>query len=253
MEGRRGSFFHGTTHDIMAEGGRVLPAEKTGNSVWGRGPSEGQNAMKVAHASESENIAWKFAKQAHVMKDSAVKAGYADKPPGRAHVLQVDPNPAMKPGHYHPASPSHNPEHHDDLREWVAPAFKATGRIDVMPGRQGTLPPVNWNQFKHVSAGAEDVNHPRNDDPVEPRYGTPEHEKYLNQSWDAAFGKKEVTQPEVHKNQMDLFSGRTVGQHVEETEDPTDVEAYHAHRLFGDIPRQRSVGELQNLLKPVRR
>lgn len=163
MDGRSDEFFHGTAYNIPV-GQHVLPANKSGRSIWGSQGHAGQRSDEHAFATTNEDTAWTFANHAKTLGAGRFDAGYADHPVGRAHVLTVAPNPMMRPGVYNESHPDYNPES-GNLHEYVAPRFRVTGRKDIMPGRQGTFPNLNWNQFSHPDMNkVADANHPRDED-----------------------------------------------------------------------------------------
>lgn len=181
--GRSDQFFHGTTHAITD--GVVRPVNDVPGkhvSEYSMGDpgdmSEGDHAFAIRN---DENYAW------HA-------AGTFHKNGRRPRVYEVEPAADMKPGPWnkeHPDFLRHaelDPDdkdypiddwmrsdavksHHQD--EWASKTgFPVKKRIDIMPGRQGTFPEVNWNRFKgpdtHPAYGP-DVNHP-SDDQI--KYGT---------------------------------------------------------------------------------
>lgn len=191
----RNALFHGTISDIGV-GNNVLPSSQTGNSVWGKGVYGsggtrgskvplGQDARESAHATEDEGVAWRFAKQARGFREDEHRVGYADKPPGRARVYSVAPNPAMKPGVFHGSRI--RTADRENLKEWIAPRFRTTEEINIQPGRQGTFPELNWNQFLHKDAERYfDANHPKWDEIEEghpPALSTPSGKKALDRTW----------------------------------------------------------------------
>lgn len=84
---------------------------------------------------DDEDLAWGYASMGDL------------RPKGRTSVLRVTPSPDYREG---PA-------------ETTAKSAKVDDRIDIMPGRQGTLP-VNWNQFGKKPDGSygDPLNHPSN-------------------------------------------------------------------------------------------
>lgn len=124
--------------------------------------SEGDHAFAVRG---NEEYAWHAANTFH-------KNGR------RPRVYEVEPvADDLKPGPWNMEHPDHSyhagydptdegvladVRENEHLDEWGSKTgFKVTGRIDIMPGRQGTFPSVNWNRFKntHPAAGP-DANHP---------------------------------------------------------------------------------------------
>lgn len=172
-------FFHGTTHNV--KGGVVLPADAADKNVsdFSMGDpgdmSEGDHAFAIRN---DENYAWHAANTFHSNGR-------------RPRVYEVDPAPDMKPGPWNKDHPDflqhhelsdadypHYPPHPDDVAEakknhqdeWASETgFPVRKRIDIMPGRQGTFPSVNWN--KHLSERARwgaEANHP---DDEQVKYG----------------------------------------------------------------------------------
>lgn len=220
----KGPLYHGTTYDL--QGKDIKPAARVSHpnmSVWGDLGHSGQQSKDHAFATESEDTAWQFASQAGMMKRSEAVRGYL--PPtvqvGRVRVHEVAPHPLMRPGVYHADHPAHDGG--EDLQEWVAPSFRSKGTIDTMPGRQGTFPQLNWNQFKSDRAGyAEDANHPSDQD-ISMGHGNRRSP-----------GKKVTpVEPVTDEHQMDMFSGRTVGDHAEN--DSSKLGDYHRNNLFGRL------------------
>lgn len=165
-------FFHGTTHNI--KDGVVRPAWDVGKepseySLGDHGDmSEGDHAFAVRN---DENHAWMAAHRFH-------KNGR------RPRVYEVEPAKDMTPGPWNMDHPEHadamgydrsEPEVVAEIRETdhIDEYGSKTGwpvkqRIDIMPGRQGTFPQINWNRFKDTGGAAwgPDVNHP-NDEAIE--------------------------------------------------------------------------------------
>lgn len=149
-----GQLFHGTAAPQSLE--KILPAVKHGGeSHWGSmGWENGQRSNEHAFATSDESQAWHFAKYASASNGE------------RAFVHTVAPSARMKPGV------------HSYLSEYVAPSFKVTGREDIMPGRQGTFPNLNWNQFRHPDT-IVDTNHPYNEHDRAPSYSANEADQDL--------------------------------------------------------------------------
>lgn len=151
--------FHGTSRDIPKS---VRPAtEHQKGSVWDdTGAPYGQSARAHAYATTDEHVAWDFAKMS------------ADRWGGRERVYKVAaPSDKVKIGAYNADHPKRSEWEEsewgapEDLKEYVAPRFKVTDRIDIKPGHQGTFPEIDWNQHKHPLAPYwYDANHPRLDD-----------------------------------------------------------------------------------------
>lgn len=221
----KGPLYHGTTHDI--DGRDIVPAKKLdeAKSVWKDHGHSGQKSANHAFATEDEGTAWEFGSQAGMMK----RAGGPQ--PDRVRVHEVAPHPLMRPGVFHADHPAHNGG--EDLKEWVAPSFRSKGTIDIMPGRQGTFPTLNWNQFRGEHSGYwSDMNHPTDDDiaeghlPVGNTKAIQDHMVKNGQLNEAPGGTTD-------EHQMDLFSGKTVGEHAEN--DDSSVGDYHRNNLFGRL------------------
>lgn len=256
-------FFHGTTHDIA--GGVIRPANKLpdGKGMWGSMGHSGQRSDEHAFATTDESIAWQFgsqsgisarAKRAQVVKANENQGYEADLgiPPayrqdgvqpvpevGRVRVHTVAPNPRMKPGVYNRAHPNFRSDQ-VDLKEFVAPSFRSTGVIDTMPGRQGTFPNINWNQFASSKVDyAQDANHP-DDESISDGHlmETRKGERFRRNSITGANRVYAPVEPErtpgrTGNDQLDLFSGRTVLDHVEN--DDSSIGDYHRNERFGRL------------------
>lgn len=141
--------YHGTTSDI--KGGKILPAKvHGGHSHWGAAGAEwGEPSHDHAWVHPDENLAWSIAMDRSIHTANT----NSDHETPRARVYAVKPNEQMTPGSGGVAG------------EFKAPHFDIAHPVDVMPGRQGTIPGVNWNN--HVTTTSrfpddEDANHPRN-------------------------------------------------------------------------------------------
>lgn len=134
--------YHGTSSFEPKVGDKILPPKKSGApSYWGHLDNDigyGQSVTKHAFAAPEEISAWQFAKQRAVENSHIRPAVYAVRPLG-------DIEPGAEGDH--------------EVRSKAG--FEVTGRHDIMPGHQGTLP-LNWAQ--HVMPGnAFRANHPAND------------------------------------------------------------------------------------------
>jgi hypothetical protein len=235
----KGPLYHGTTFDV--QGKDIVPATRLAESksVWKDAGHSGQQSSSHAFATESENTAWQFGSLAGTLKRAQADAasdrnrslspdvssmlGQPHPAPepvpevGRVRVHTVAPNPLMQRGVFHADNPAFK-EGDQDLKEWKAPAFRVTGTQDIMPGRQGTFPQLNWNQFKTPGSSYQiDANHPSNTQAAER----------------PVLPKKVAPAPAVDEHQMDMFSGKTVGEHAENDETP--VGDYHRNNLFGRL------------------
>ena len=153
------TLFHGTSHAI--QGDRILPGREIGHSHWGdAGEHLGERSDHSAWAAD-EHLAWGHAIYSGMQTDPS----RADQ---RARVHELHPNDSMQEGQTHSLEDTGHVEYR-------APHFEKTGVVhDIMPGRQGTFPNINWRQFTgdnyRASMGPDhphDANHPRPDPPVE--------------------------------------------------------------------------------------
>ena len=161
--GRKASFFHGTVHDIGI-GGRILPARESGKSNYkGTMGYAGQRSDRHAYATEDESEAWEFANR-KVDRSTEQALRQEQRPPAsqRARVYEVAAHPMMRKGVYHPEHPLHRTDV-NSVQEWIAPHYKVTAVHDIMPGRQGTFPTINWNQFSSA-VSFSDANHPTDEE-----------------------------------------------------------------------------------------
>lgn len=151
--------FHGSSRDFKS----VRPAtEHRKGSIWGdTGEVYGQRAEQHAYATTDEHVAWRFAGNA---------AGHG----GRARVYTVTADAdKVSPGRFndeHPANKDLDPDgwgRPEHLAEYLAPRWKVTGRIDIMPGHQGTFPEIDWNQYGKQRPFWADANHPNPEDDEE--------------------------------------------------------------------------------------
>lgn len=178
---RTEQFLHGTKGgpDI---GGAVLPGRKVGRNNWpgyrtvGRQPSS-----NYVFTTKDEKTAWRFA-------DADWSAGMGNISPARSRVLVVEPSADMKPGSHNPEHRWHRKDRHQNLEEYVSSSAKVTGAIDIMPGRQGTFPHLNWNQFAARPRGMNDeFNHP---DAMQEETGHPGG-KMFRASLDRVYGRRD--------------------------------------------------------------
>jgi hypothetical protein len=165
-------FFHGTAHAI--KDGMVRPANDVDKDIseYSFGDPGDMSEGDHAFATNDENYAWHAAHNFHSTRQ-------------RPRVYEVDPAPDMKPGPWnkdHPdflhhveyGDPEEYPPHenkeayHEALQshqpEYGSPTgFPVRKRIDIMPGRQGTFPTINWSRYATGQRGLGDrsnVNHP---------------------------------------------------------------------------------------------
>lgn len=139
--------FHGTATDVP--GDKILPAKvHGGTSHWGDiGSTRGEPANAHAWAHPDEKQTWDFA------MDRVIHTSNETEWNPRARVYAVHPNAQQSPGK-DPSIPG----------EVKAPHFDIAQRIDIMPGRQGTFPEINWNDHILHTGGLsdkEDANHPK--------------------------------------------------------------------------------------------
>jgi hypothetical protein len=223
MAERNLNFFHGTVHDIGV-GRHVLPANKAGRTNYKDHGYAGQKSSQYAFATEDENIAWDFATRSEQKRRFSAHAQDRPNPPNdRARVYEVSPAPLMRRGVFHSEHPLHNSAEMDDTKEWISSKYRTKRAIDIMPGRQGTFPNINWNQFSAIHTYS-DANHPT-DTEVEFGHG--------NYHGDPHFYDEKKTEPKVTEGQLDLYSGKTVGHHAEEDENA--LGDYHRDNLFGHL------------------
>lgn len=214
--GRRvGEFYHGTTNDI--EGGVIRPGRDAGYSNWGNtGTWYNQTSERLAFATSDEKMAWQFAEDANAKQSIDYDNGVLAKHPDRTRVYTVKPNSKMKPGHY------------TGFREFVAPSFEVKDRIDTMPGRQGTIPTVNWRQFQaYPFYAGPDPNHPTNEEVAAGM-----------DPWEPGRSLKKPNRNQVSPDQLDLFTGRTAAEHAEaydykhvSPKEHNAVSLYHDQRM----------------------
>lgn len=141
--------FHGTASDI--KGDKILPAKVHGeHSHWGEAGSEwGEPSHDHAWAHPDEKKTWEFAHDRVIVSDNHP----------RARVYAVKPNDQMTPGNGGVKG------------EFKAPHFDVAHPVDIMPGRQGTFPEINWNNHVRTMSKFpedEDANHPKD---VSVRFG----------------------------------------------------------------------------------
>lgn len=158
-------FFHGTTSPI--KDGMVRPANHVDKYVSEHSMGDPGDMSEGDHAfvaKNDENYAWHAANTFHVNGM-------------RPRVYETGPAADMKPGPWNRAHPDFEEHHEYDKGtmpesekarnhqdEWGSKTgFPVKQRIDIMPGRQGTFPEVNWNRFKEDglrSNLATEMNHP---------------------------------------------------------------------------------------------
>lgn len=153
--------YHGSGQDIT----KVLPNKEHGVvSFVGAGKGTEQDASEHAFATSNEHDAWYFAQRAHSSFTQRDETGA----PVRPRVYTVEKHPDTELGirnaeHPQGPPPSRFGLNNVDKEEYRAPHFNVTGRIDIMPGRQGTFP-INWNQFGKSNFNGPyahgDLNHP---------------------------------------------------------------------------------------------
>jgi hypothetical protein len=230
MAGRNQQFFHGTAREISDA---VRPGAQVGHTVWENMVQEnGQPSNQHAYATTDEDEAWDFASHAGEIERSRYRLGQQEHPPARARVYTVAPHPDMKPGIHHPAHPLHD-ESTGELHEYIAPEFKVTGHHDIAPGQQGTFPSINWHDFSHPDISG-DPNHPSNTEVAQGMRFLRGSEMGVRQR---QLNKREAgvsDQPRrdvVTENQMDLFTGRTAGDHANEWRQDPDLSGHHGMRL----------------------
>lgn len=171
--------FHGTPVDI--KGDRVLPAVvHGGKSHWyDTGISNGQESQRNTFSIPNESEAWEWGSKAVAGVPESRDPGY------RNRVYEVTPGTSARHGK-------------EVAGEVVADYHTITGRHDIMPGRQGTFPDLNWNQFKdpdrdiydeidanHPSDGAAKYGHAMVDDSWTMKQSTEMTQKYAKGDMDS--------------------------------------------------------------------
>lgn len=157
-----GPYYHGSNTEFEP-GDELKPPSETGNSYWaqhygdtsdkvysvGTGQISTRNVQDSIKergfdfgnmtsrplAEQAERMAWTFATQRVSARPNRRSAVYKVKP--------VDPQMG---------------DQADIPGEVYSPRATVRSRIDIMPGRQGTFPELNWNQFaKNLEARTEDA------------------------------------------------------------------------------------------------
>lgn len=179
MAGNLGPQFHGTAADLHP-GDRVLPrkavdpSQRVKNNFPGLVTTGGRGTGEVAFSTTSENEAWKFADKAHETQWRAFQ------PKPRSSVLRVHPHPEQEKGAFH------SEDGFGGIKgEMIAPHYDVAERIDIKPGRQGTFPSINWNQFgaPKKNFGGDVLNHPSDSDISDGHMGGQMHRDTLKQFW----------------------------------------------------------------------
>lgn len=152
--GQFAPIFHGTS-GYVKDDGKVLPPSVHGQeSYWAGSRPHGDDPAHLAFATPNEHVAWEFAHQ-RPREDT------------RPRVYEVE--------HVHDERIGRDLG--DD--EVVSPTgFPIKRRIDIMPGRQGTFPQINWIDHAHPvgrdiwdpekrkawdAVDSSNVNHPNDD------------------------------------------------------------------------------------------
>ncbi len=238
-------FFHGTTHNI--KDGMVRPADHAGKNVseYSMGDPGDMSEGDHAFVTKDEDYAWKAASIFH-------ENGR------RPRVYETGSAPDMKPGPwnkehpdylahhelqtlevggetYHPDEESVKYAHSQHQPEYASKTgFPVRSRIDIMPGRQGTFPEVNWNTHRAINDGSGpraprdlgerrdamsqrglDANHPTDHEVLTSTSGRKEqdkfeHEKAIPQAanlreYMAAPAGRMKPPPKKDKGQLPLF------------------------------------------------
>lgn len=150
----------------------------------------------MAFTSSSEPKAWWYA--THASNNTL----------GRARVYEVEPHPNTEVGTYNPAHPNFwrsvsRRGSRENWDEYTAPHFTVTGVHDIIPGRQGTFPQINWRQFStRGNSQMYDPNHPT---PNEVEHGTPGSTMYREHLLGAHGVTSEKTEPRNQGKQLSLF------------------------------------------------
>ena len=146
--------FHGSATDVED---RVLPRAQTGvrPNHPGKKDATGRSDRYNAHASSEESSAWFYAHSA------------AEKVNQRSRVYEVEAtHPDTQVGIYNATHPKFGRRVKEDWGEYIAPEFEVKRQLDVMPGQQGTLPQIDWEQHRRAMKGpvlrayADALNHP---------------------------------------------------------------------------------------------
>lgn len=176
-------FFHGTTHNI--KDGVVRPADAADKHVseYSMGDPGDMSEGDHAFATNDESYAWHAANTFHQngrrprvyevapaadMKPGPWNKEHPDFLHHTGHADAYDDPTTMHPADLADAHESHQPEYGSKT------GFPVKKRIDIMPGRQGTFPEVNWDRFKGGSAPhwAGSASHP---DDEQVQYGMMGH------------------------------------------------------------------------------
>lgn len=137
-------FFHGTRANLGV-GDSILPSGKTGVEPVHEISSPNYVYMTQSHGDfehtpvEAENKAWNWGRTGFGAEDSSGANA-------RTWVGVVKPHGEV----------------HDEGVESLARSATILERHDIMPGRQGTFPSINWNQFGGKYASG--MNHPSDED-----------------------------------------------------------------------------------------
>ena len=167
-------FFHGTTHAI--KDGMVRPADDADREVSENSMGDPGDLSEGDHAfvSEEERHAWVQAVNNHpsLRRARVYETGDAmDKTPGPWNAQHKDWLEHVELDHpeYPPSGEDiHEAIHEHHRPEWASPTgFPVTGRIDTMPGRQGTFPGIAWGRFSERPYD-QHMNHPTHE---QVRYG----------------------------------------------------------------------------------
>lgn len=196
--------FHGTADEI--HGDKILPAKvHGGNSNWGTtGSAYDEPSNEHAWAHPSEHKTWEFA-QDRVNYQYGMWGETGETHGRRARVYAVKPNDHTTPGNG--GVPG----------EFKAPHFDIAHPIDIMPGRQGTFPEINWN--KHALEGGSripgdgDPNHPTD---AEVQYG---HRAGIHGD-DAVDHVKKAARDEDDTRYISHLSDRNVSGYRDNRPDP---------------------------------
>lgn len=167
-----GPYYHGSNTEFQP-GDTLRPPNETGNTYWGDiHPGDKDRVYSVStgaistpkgqrRVEEHGLIGMAFSDEPHHLKAERLAWTFATQrvstePGRRSAVYRVKPDNPVEP-----------PEGADIPGEVISPSAKVVERIDIAPGRQGTFPQLNWNQFAlHTGREAPAIhNYPDEEEP----------------------------------------------------------------------------------------